>query len=97
MTQKLLALAKVYSVLINIRDVSWHFLKSGDELEKKRSFSFLDKNGAHKNKACTKACFFTTLSTVGSVHRGHSSSHTLSADAAAGAPVKKGALLLKLF
>ena len=35
MTPKLLALAKVCSVLGNIRDVSWHLSKRGSELEKK--------------------------------------------------------------
>ena len=54
MTPKLLALAKVCSVLGNIRDVSWHLSKRGSELEKRWTFSFLDKNGAHKNKACFK-------------------------------------------
>ena len=38
MTPKLLALAKVYSVLGNIRDVSWHLSKRGSELEKRRTF-----------------------------------------------------------
>ena len=33
MTPKLLALAKVCSVLVNIRDVSWHLSKRGSELE----------------------------------------------------------------
>ena len=55
MTPKLLALAKVCSVHGNIRDVSWHLSKHGNELEKRRTFYFLDKNGAHKNKACTKS------------------------------------------
>ena len=35
MTPKLLALAKVCSVLGNIRDVSWHLSKRGSELEKR--------------------------------------------------------------
>ena len=35
MTPKLLALAKVCSVLGNIRDVSWHLSKHGNELEKR--------------------------------------------------------------
>ena len=35
MTPKLLALAKVCSVLGNIRDVSWHLSKRGNELEKR--------------------------------------------------------------
>ena len=51
MTPKLLALAKVCSVLGNIRDVSWHLSRRGSELEKRWTFSFLVKNGAHKNKA----------------------------------------------
>ena len=51
MTPKLLALAKVCSVLGNIRDVSWHLSKRESELEKRWTFSILDKNGAHKNKA----------------------------------------------
>ena len=54
MTPKLLALAKVCSVLGNIRDVSWHLSKRGSELEKRWTFSILDKNDAHKNKACRK-------------------------------------------
>ena len=54
MTPKLLALAKVCSVLGNIRDVSWHLSKRGSELEKRCTFSILDKNGAHKNKACSR-------------------------------------------
>ena len=48
MTPKLLALAKVPSVLVNIHDVSWHLSKRGSGLEKR---SFLDKIGALKNKA----------------------------------------------
>ena len=51
MTPKLLALGKVCSVLGNIRDVLWHLSKRGSELEKRWTFSILDKNGAHKNKA----------------------------------------------
>ena len=52
MTPKLLALAKVCSVLfVHIRDVSWHLSKRGSELEKRWTFSILDKNDAHKNKA----------------------------------------------
>ena len=35
MTPKLLALAKVCSVLGNIHDVSWHLSKRGSELEKR--------------------------------------------------------------
>ena len=34
-TPKLLALAKVCSVLGNIRDISWHLLRRGSELEKR--------------------------------------------------------------
>ena len=53
MTPKLLALTKVCSVLGNIRDVlSWHLSKRESELEKRRTFSFLDKNGAHNNSDC---------------------------------------------
>ena len=52
MTPKLLALAKVCSVLGNIHDVSWHLSKRGNELEKRWTISILDKNGALKNKAC---------------------------------------------
>ena len=48
MTPKLLALAKVCSVLRNIRDVSWHLSRRGSELEKRWTISILDKNGAHK-------------------------------------------------
>ena len=55
MTPKLLAPAKVCPVLGNIRDVPWHLSKRGGELEKRWPFSVLDKNGAHKNKACTTA------------------------------------------
>ena len=55
MTPKLLALAKVCSVLRNIHDVSWHLLERGSELDKRWTFSFLDKNGGHKNKACPQA------------------------------------------
>ena len=51
MTPKFLALAKVSSVLGNICDVSWHFSKNGNELLK---FSFLAKNGKHKNQAWIK-------------------------------------------
>ena len=52
MTPKLLALAKVCSVLGNIRDVSWHLSKRGNELEKRGTFSFLDRKwGVHKNEA----------------------------------------------
>ena len=51
MTPKLLALAKVCSVLGNIRDVSWYLSKRGSELEERWTFSILDKNGAHQNKA----------------------------------------------
>ena len=51
MTPKLLALAKVCSFLGNIRDVSWHLSKRGNELEKRWTFPFLGKKGAHKNKA----------------------------------------------
>ena len=40
MTPKLLALAKVCSVLGNIRDVSWHLSKRGSELEKRWTFSY---------------------------------------------------------
>ena len=52
MTPKLLALAKVCSVLGNIRDVSWHLSKRGSELEKRWTYSIFDINGAHQNKAC---------------------------------------------
>ena len=52
MTLKLLALAKVCSVLGNISDVSWHLSKRGSEFENRSTFSFLDKNSLHKNKAC---------------------------------------------
>ena len=55
MTPKLLALAKVCSVLVNTRDVLWHLSKHGGELEKRLAFSILDKNSAHKNKAWFKA------------------------------------------
>ena len=55
MTPKLLALARVCSVLGDICDVSWHLSKRGSELEKRLTFSFLNKNGAHKNKAWLKA------------------------------------------
>ena len=48
MTPKLLAQAKVCSVLGNICDVSWHLSRCGSELEKRWPFSILDKNGAHK-------------------------------------------------
>ena len=51
MTPKLLTLAKVCSVLMNIRDVSWHLSKRGSELEKRCTSSFIGKNGAQKNKA----------------------------------------------
>ena len=51
MTPKLLALAKVCSVLGNIRDISWHLSKRGSELEKRWTFSILVENSAHKNKA----------------------------------------------
>ena len=54
MTPKLLALAKVCSVLGNIRDVSWHLSNRESELEKRSTFSPLNKNGAHKNKAYNK-------------------------------------------
>ena len=54
MTPKLLALAKVCSVLGNICDVSWHLLRRGSELEKRRTFSILVLNGALKNKACSR-------------------------------------------
>ena len=54
MTSKLLALAKVCLVLGNVLDVSWHLSRRGSELEKRWIFSFLDKNGVHKNKACAK-------------------------------------------
>ena len=57
MTPKLLALAKVCSVLGNICDVSWHLSKLGSELEKRWTFSILDKNCAHKNKAWFKSIF----------------------------------------
>ena len=43
MTPKLLALGKVCSVLGIVRDVSWHLPKRGSELEKRSTFSFLDK------------------------------------------------------
>ena len=43
MTPKLLALAKVCSVLGNIRDVSWHLSKRGSELEKRWHFPFWTK------------------------------------------------------
>ena len=49
MTPKLLALAKVSSVLGNIRDISWHLSKRGNELEKRWTFSILDKT-VHKVK-----------------------------------------------
>ena len=52
MTPKLLALAKVCSVLGNIRDVSWHLSRRDSELEKRRTFSILDKDGWYKNKVC---------------------------------------------
>ena len=39
MIPKLLALAKVCSVLGNVRDVSWHLSKRGSELEKRWTFS----------------------------------------------------------
>ena len=49
MTPKLLALAKVCSVLGNIRDVSWHLSKRGSELEKKVNiFHFGQKQCAQK-------------------------------------------------
>ena len=44
MTPKLLALAKVCSVLWNIRDVSWHLSKHESELEKRWTFSIFYKN-----------------------------------------------------
>jgi len=50
MTPNLLALAKVCSVLGNIRDVSWHLSKRGRELEKKVTIFHFGKNGAHKKK-----------------------------------------------
>ena len=31
------------------------------ELEKRGTFSFLDKNGAHKNKACAKVTLFSAI------------------------------------
>ena len=37
MTPKLLALTKVYSVLVNICDILWHLARWGSELEKKRT------------------------------------------------------------
>ena len=46
------ALTKVCSVLVNIRDVSWHICqRMGVSLRKGVHFPFQDKNGAHKNKA----------------------------------------------
>ena len=48
-------LAKVCLVHVNIRDVSWHLSKCGSELEKRWTYSILDKNGAHKNKAWPRA------------------------------------------
>ena len=49
MTPKLLALAKVCSVLGNIHDVSWHLSKRGSELEKKVNIShFGQKQCAQK-------------------------------------------------
>ena len=49
MTQKLLALLKVCSVLVNIRDILRHLSKRERELEKRCTFAFLTKNGVHKN------------------------------------------------
>ena len=51
MTPRLLALTKVRTVLLNIREVSWHLSKCGRELEKKVNIFHLDKKVAHKNKA----------------------------------------------
>ena len=48
MTLKLVALTKVSSLLVSTCDVSWHFLKRGDE--KRRTFAFWPKNGVTKNK-----------------------------------------------
>ena len=58
MIPKLLALAKVCSVLGNIRDVSWHLSKRGSDLEKRWTFSILDKNGSHKNNKAWYICIF---------------------------------------
>ena len=43
MTPKVLTLAKVCSVLGNIRDVSWHLSKRGSELKKRRTFTIWTK------------------------------------------------------
>ena len=70
MTPKLLALAKVCSVLGNIRDVSWHLSKRGNELEKRWTFCILGKNGAHKNKACFTDCLHESKSAKHMYFRG---------------------------
>ena len=50
MTIKLLALTNVCSVLVNIRDVSWHLSKRGSELEKKVNICIVNKT----KDVCTK-------------------------------------------
>ena len=51
-TPKLLELANVCSVHLNICDVSWNLPILGRESEKRWTFAFWTKKGVHKNKAC---------------------------------------------
>ena len=61
MTPKLLALAKVCSVLMNIRAICQCV---GVSSRKGEHFPFLDKNGAHKNIACLGVVVWPDLGPV---------------------------------